>query len=113
MLKLGWVGACRTAETAERAPASAQVIAETRDTEIPHSRAASGLLAAALIPLPSVEYRKKSASPTTSAGTSTAVRIHMPLSTTWPMRTWETNGCGYDGALLWLGPSAGTKVSAR
>src|SRR5205823_13172897 len=54
-LKLGWVGACNTAEMADSAPASAQVIRLTRVTEIPQSRAVSGLLAAARICLPSDE----------------------------------------------------------
>ena len=54
-LKLGWVGACRTAVTAERAPAMIHVTALTRRTEMPASRAASGLLAAARICLPSRE----------------------------------------------------------
>ena len=50
-----WFGACSTADTPEKAPASAHVMALTRETEIPHSRAASGLLAAALICLPWIE----------------------------------------------------------
>jgi hypothetical protein len=66
----------------------------TRLTEIPHSRAASGLLAAARICLPSTEYRMNTANPTTSSGTSTAVRIHIPFSSTPPTCTWDENGCG-------------------
>ena len=54
-LKLGCVGACSTAETADSPPARIHVTALTRCTEIPESRAASGLLAAARICLPSSE----------------------------------------------------------
>src|SRR5436190_1865187 len=94
MLKLGCVGACNTADTAANAPANAQVSALTRRTEMPQSRAESGLLAAARISLPRAEYRMNSARPATRTGTSTAVSTYIPVNDTWPMRSVEWNGCG-------------------
>ena len=88
------MGACNTAETPENAPASAHVTALTRHTEIPQSRAESGLLATARICLPNTEYRMNSASAATRTGTRIAVRMFMPVSVTPPMCTLEWNGCG-------------------
>jgi len=54
-LKLACVGAVSTAEMADSPPAIIHVTALTRRTEMPERRAASGLLAAARICLPSRE----------------------------------------------------------
>ena len=93
-LKFAWVGATSTAEIADSPPATTQEMALTRLTEIPERRAASGLLAAARICLPRTEYFMKTANPITSSGTSTAVRIHIPLNRTPPTSTWDANGWG-------------------
>src|SRR5439155_1128245 len=75
-------------------PAHVRVTALTRRTEMPDRRAASGLLAAARICLPSTEYRMKAANPATRMGTTTAVSTYMPVRVTPPMRRSEKNGCG-------------------
>src|SRR5207247_1305710 len=76
-LKLACVGAWRTAETADSPPARIHVTALTRRTEIPDSRAASGLLAAARICLPSSEERMKGAGAATRTGRRAEASTHL------------------------------------
>ena len=70
---------------AASAPANPHVIALTRLTDIPHNRAASGLLAAARICCPNEEKRRNSVRPMTRVGTRIMVRTDMPFSTTRPI----------------------------
>src|SRR5437660_6288811 len=37
----------------------------------------------------------------------------MPVNTTCPIRTWDTNGCGYNWARSGFGPKWGTYVNAN
>src|SRR5256885_15436733 len=107
MLKLGCVGACRTADTAESVPASAHVIALTRSTEIPHRRAPSALLAAARICLPNTVYFMNHAKAATRTGATSAVSTYIPVNLTPPMWISEWNGCGYAFIFDVSGPRSG------
>ena len=78
------VGPLRIAASADRPPAIPQVIRLTRDTEIPHSRAASGFPAAARICLPTDVSSKKTVSSTRRTGTPISVSTDIPLNTTPP-----------------------------
>ena len=78
------VGPLRIAARAERPPAIPQLIRLTRETEIPHSRAASGFPAAARICFPTVVNSKKTVRSTSRSGTPIIVSTDMPLNTTPP-----------------------------
>jgi hypothetical protein len=109
-----WLGAWSTAVTALSPPAIPHDSALTRDTGIPHSRAASWFEAAARIALPQTDHRRKAARAATVAGTSRRIRMCWPPRMNEPRSISVSNGTGnpsrYSAVLL--GPRLGTYVSA-
>jgi hypothetical protein len=87
-------GACRIAETADSPPAMPQVVALTRPGEMPHSRAASWLEAAARIFLPIRVNRRNSAKAATSTGQTMRIsRYGLPRMTPPTVKlTWKGTG---------------------